>query len=363
MQDKELYLRRMNYYLRRFILDALLISLLRPKRALFMLSTLVHQWKAARRRARQAKQGLKVPPYMIISITGKCNLQCHGCYAQVHNAQRAAELTIAEWEKLLREADGLGVSVALVAGGEPLTKPEFFEVFKAHPSVLFPVFTNGLLIDDAYVERFRQQQNVIPIVSVEGLEEMTDRRRGAGVFTGVTAALSKLDAAGVFYGISVTVTRKNFEAVTSEAFIRSFMKNGCSLFFFIEYIPVNNDTDLVLTDVQREAIHALTDRCRAAYKGLFVTFPGDEREYDGCLAAGRGFFHVAVDGSLEPCPFAPYADRNVRNTSLKEALASPLLSAIRENHKMLEESGGGCTLWNNREWVSSLLEGRERGEM
>jgi MoaA/NifB/PqqE/SkfB family radical SAM enzyme len=347
---------RMNYYLRRFVLDAFKISLLNPERAWFLFETLIFQWLASRRRTKKNSKNCLIPPYMIISITGQCNLKCQGCYAQVHNAKRNGELTIPEWEKLLDEAGELGVSVALVAGGEPLSRPEFFDMLKTRKSMLFPVFTNGLLIDDPYIEKFRSQPNLIPVVSVEGLQDQTDGRRGEGVFLEVKNALARLNSAKIFHGISITVTRKNFDSVTSDAFVRSFIKDGCSLFFFIEYTPIDEKSmELVLTEQQRDAMHVLTDSFRLIYKGLFVTFPGDEREYDGCLASGRGFFHVASDGSLEPCPFAPYSDRNIRDMSLKEALASPLLSAIRKNHKHLEESGGGCTLWNNREWVNSLV--------
>ncbi|MBN2036782.1 MAG: hypothetical protein JW768_08585 [Chitinispirillaceae bacterium] len=55
------------------------------------------------------------------------------------------------------------------------------------------------------------------------------------------------------------------------------------------------------------------------------------------------------------CPFAPYADRNVKETSLKRALRSPLMETIRANHAHLEETSGGCALWREREWVASLV--------
>ena len=58
---------------------------------------------------------------------------------------------------------------------------------------------------------------------------------------------------------------------------------------------------------------------------------------------------------VEPCPFAPYSDANVRDVPLRDALASPLLLAIRDNHERLTETSGGCALWSQREWVQSLL--------
>ena len=41
------------------------------------------------------------------------------------------------------------------------------------------------------------------------------------------------------------------------------------------------------------------------YRALFVNVPGDEKDFGGCLSAGRGFVHVSAEGDLEPCPFAP----------------------------------------------------------
>ena len=43
----------------------------------------------------------------------------------------------------------LGVSVMVIAGGEPyVRKEEIFRIANAHPAILFPVFSNGLLIDE-----------------------------------------------------------------------------------------------------------------------------------------------------------------------------------------------------------------------
>ena len=74
---------------------------------------------------------------------------------------------------------------------------------------------------------------------------------------------------------------------------------------------------------------------------VFVSFPGDEKSSGGCVAAGRGFFHINSHGGAEPCPFSPYSDINVRDTSLKEALNSGLFRALRENGHLLEDHAGG----------------------
>jgi MoaA/NifB/PqqE/SkfB family radical SAM enzyme len=115
-----------------------------------------------------------------------------------------------------------------------------------------------------------------------------------------------------------------------------------------------------LTDEQRSTLAHKTGQFRTQFPAIFIEIPGDEEQYGGCLAAGRGFVHVSPDGDLEPCPVSPYSDTNVQQLSLKEALQSRLLQAIRQHHETLSEMQGGCALWTEREWVRSLLQPAER---
>jgi MoaA/NifB/PqqE/SkfB family radical SAM enzyme len=95
---------------------------------------------------------------------------------------------------------------------------------------------------------------------------------------------------------------------------------------------------------------------RSRHPALFIAVPRDEDDVGGCLSAGRGFIHINAAGDVEPCPFAPFSDVNLRNTSLRDALRSPLLSAIRDVPELARETGGGCILWKERERVQSLLQ-------
>ncbi len=131
---------------------------------------------------------------------------------------------------------------------------------------------------------------------------------------------------------------------------------GCKLFFFVEYNPIREGTeDWVVSEEQRASILSLRNMLRSKFSALFIAIPGDEDEIGGCLSAGRGFVHVSAEGNVEPCPFVPYSDANLRELSLKEALQSEFLRTIRQNHKQRSETGG-CALWEKREWVQSLLD-------
>ena len=134
-------------------------------------------------------------------------------------------------------------------------------------------------------------------------------------------------------------------------------RSGCKLFFYLEYSPVKEGTeDLVITPKQRVDLANFMDVYRQKFASLFVSVPGDEEEMGGCLSAGRGFVHINAEGDVEPCPFAPYSDASLMNMSLKDALQSEFLKAIRQNHEHLSETEGGCALWVEREWVRTLLD-------
>jgi MoaA/NifB/PqqE/SkfB family radical SAM enzyme len=162
----------------------------------------------------------------------------------------------------------------------------------------------------------------------------------------------------IFFGCSVTVTRLNHAVVTDETFARKMIDTGCRIFTFVEYVPIQPGTeDLVLTNAQREKLAGCLHAFNTRLPAVFIGFPGDEKRFGGCLSAGRGFIHVSAAGNLEPCPAAPFSDADLTKISLKKALQSDFLRRIRENHEMLTETDGGCALWTNREWTSSLLIG------
>ena len=347
----------LNRSLKIFFKDALRVSLKNPSHALFFIRTIKWQKKAAQIRSSHEQEGIHVPPILIFSITNECNLQCTGCYHKALARESKPEMSDEKIHSILSEAKDLGISFVVLAGGEPLVRQSILEITKDFPEIIFLVFTNGLLIDDEWLAKLKGQHNFVPVVSLEGYEEETDSRRGQGVYGRLLKIVGKIKKAGVFWSVSLTVTRTNFDSVTDEKFIRSLSELGCKLFFFLEYTPIKEGTeDWLLTDKQRTALIAKRDVFRSLFPALFIAVPGDEEEIGGCLSAGRGFVHISAEGNVEPCPFAPYSDVSLIDTPLKEALQSEFLKKIRESDTHLNETGGGCALWIEREWVRTLLE-------
>ena len=199
---------------------------------------------------------------------------------------------------------------------------------------------------------------MIPVISIEGDRARTNSRRGKGVYDHLLSAMEGLKERDLLYGVSVTVTSENLPEVTSEEYLRDLSDRGCKLVIYVEYVPVTSEsTALALSDAQRDQLLSDVNRVRTSHPEMvFVSFPGDEKSSGGCLAAGRGFFHINSRGGAEPCPFSPYSDINVRDTSLKDALNSPLFQSLQENGLLLEDHKGGCVLFEKKKQVEDLLD-------
>jgi MoaA/NifB/PqqE/SkfB family radical SAM enzyme len=86
-----------------------------------------------------------------------------------------------------------------------------------------------------------------------------------------------------------------------------------------------------------------------------LSFPGDEEEMGGCLAAGRGFFHINPFGKAEACPFSPYSDCNLKSYTLLEALQSSFFKKLKQEGLTGGDHVGGCALFEQEEKVKELL--------
>ena len=345
----------------RVVAEALKATLKDPKESAFMLRFAAASRNASKKRRKSEDYGEHIPPFLIASITSRCNLHCEGCYSRHNHATTDTEpvkqLTADEWSRIFDEADELGISFILLAGGEPMLRRDIIEAAGERQNILFPIFTNGTYVDDRYYELFDKCRNLVPIMSIEGGKETTDARRGTGVYDKLIANMDGFSKRGLIFGASVTVTTDNYREITSAGFLDSLSDRGCKAVIFVEYVPVTNEScELAPTDPEREYLAAEIARLREEHPEMvYISFPGDEKNSGGCVAAGRGFFHINSHGGAEPCPFSPYSDVNVKQSSLHEAIHSPLFTALQSGDILLDDHEGGCVLYEKRELVEALI--------
>ncbi|MCM1253511.1 MAG: radical SAM protein [Clostridium sp.] len=348
----------------RIVADSLKATLKDPRESAFMVKFAAASKKASKIRAQEEKNGIHIPPFLIASITSSCNLHCAGCYSRCNHATQDAapveQLTSEEWLSIFKEADEIGVSYILLAGGEPLLRRDIIEAAGKMQNIIFPIFTNGTYMDEKYFRLLEQCRNLIPVMSIEGGKEETDMRRGVGIYDKLISNMDSLHKKGLLFGVSVTVTTENAKEVISDEFLDSLADRGCKLVVYVEFVPVTKESEeLAPGEEERELLKSGIARLREKYSEMvFVSFPGDEKSSGGCIAAGRGFFHINSHGGAEPCPFSPYSDINVKDTSLKDAVNSRLFQALRDGDLLADDHAGGCVLYEKRQRVEELLLGR-----
>jgi len=350
------YVEIMNKSIRNLIKKALVVSIQKPIVGKSMIQLASGQKQSERKRKVLIEEGYHIPPFLISSITNRCNLMCKGCYAHATKKVNTTELSDDQWFDIFSQASDAGVSFILIAGGEPFIRPGVLKKAALVKDIIFPIFTNGTYLGEEALSLIDDNRNLIPIISIEGYKKDTDQRRGNGIYERTLQNMKTLKSKHILFGTSITLTRENYDIVTQDEFINTFTKEGCSIFFYVEYVPLDNNTkDLEITQEQRENLKHILSQHRLNHNAMFLSFPGDEEKFGGCLSSGRGFAHINASGDLEPCPFAPYSDVNLKTHSLKDALQSKFLTSIRESDESLKETEHGCALFNNNDWLQSLL--------
>ncbi len=334
--------------------------ILKHPKSMYAMMRLAKSYRKSRKiRGEELLKGLKVPPFLILSITSNCNLKCAGCYVTatgtICNQRTKNSLHLEQWIKIIQEAKELGVFAFIIAGGEPFLKPNLLKISEEFKDRLFLIFTNGTILESQEIEKLKRLRNTIIMVSIEGDQDLTNKRRGIGVYEKAINTINELDSKGVISGISVTINRKNVKFWMEPTNVDDLISKGVRLAFFLEYIPVDNDTELMLTTEERKKFREMVLYYRETKQIFLVHSPGDEEYMGGCVSAGRGFAHITPSGDLTPCPVSNIATHNLTKTSLRAGLNSQLFKIIRESEHLLETNGSPCALFSHSEEVNVIV--------
>jgi len=151
-------------------------------------------------------------PVVIWNLIRRCNLTCRHCYSISADVDFPGELSTAQVFEVMDDLNEFRVPVLILSGGEPLLRPDIFEVAERakHMGFYVGLSTNGTLIDAALARRIGALGFDYVGISLDGLKETHDRfRRKQGAFDASLAALRLCRDEGVKVGLRFTVTQDN----------------------------------------------------------------------------------------------------------------------------------------------------------
>ncbi|WP_027399428.1 radical SAM protein [Anaerovorax odorimutans] len=301
-----------------------------------------------RKHEAEKEYNCNVPWTLLMDPTSACNLHCTGCWAAEYGDKLSMDFDMLD--DIITQGKELGMHMFIFTGGEPLVRKDIvIKLCEKHNDSVFLSFTNGTLIDEAFADEMLRVKNFIPAISVEGFEKETDMRRGKGTYAKVIKAMDILKAKKLPFGFSTCYHRQNAEIIGSEAYFDEMIKRGCKFGWIFTYMPVGTDavTDLMATAEQREYMYHQVRDFRSKKPIFTMDFWNDGEYVDGCIAGGRCYLHINANGDIEPCAFIHYADSNIKEKTLLEALQSPLFMQYRQNQPFNENHLRPCPLLDN----------------
>ncbi|MFM9842332.1 MAG: heme d1 biosynthesis radical SAM protein NirJ [Dongiaceae bacterium] len=205
-------------------------------------------------------------PVVIWNLVRRCNLNCKHCYSLSADVDFPGELSTAEIRTVMADLRAFGVPVLILSGGEPLLRPDIFDISRHAKSLGFYVglSSNGTLIDEVMSERIAGIGYDYVGISLDGIGEVHDRfRRQAGAFDAALRGMHLCRSHGIRVGLRFTMTEHNYESFP--AMLDLMDRESIDKFYLSHLVYAGRGNRYRADDAYhrttREAMDLLFERC------------------------------------------------------------------------------------------------------
>ena len=233
-----------------------------------------------------------------------------------------------------------------------------FDVLAKHPDCYFQLFTNATLITPKLAERMKKLGNITPLISIEGLREESDRRRGSDdVYERTLNGLRACRKAKLIFGVAASICKSNFDELVSRQHLENMASEGAAFIWYYIYRPVGADAhpEKALSKEQiRQLRQFIVEQRRNAPLIIIDVYWGADGKAL-CPGATGMSHHVSPSGFVEFCPPLQMAveqlDANASNL-VSICNNSQFLSDLRQ---MTASTSRGCILLEDPEKLADFL--------
>ena len=322
-------------------------------------------------------------PVVVWNVGRRCNLRCVHCYSQSRNIDYSGELSHEEGIALIDDLADYGAPVMLFSGGEPLMRPDIFELIEraAEKKMRAVVSTNGTMITADVAGKLQDAGLSYVGISMDGLEATNDKFRGVeGAFRRALEGVRNCLARDVKVGLRFTMTRSNYKDVPG--ILDLIEAEGIPRVCFYHLVYTGRGSELIESsrmshEETRETVDLIMDRTKAMHeKGnpvevltvdnhtdgpyLYLRLLAEDPEraegvlklleMNGGNSSGTGIGCVSWDGSVHPDQFwRHYSFGNVKDRPFSEIwtdLSDDLMNKLRHRKDYIKGRCAKCK-WLN----------------
>ena len=226
-------------------------------------------------------------PVVIWNLIRRCNLACKHCYSISADRDFPGELSTEEVFRVMDDLKGFKVPVLILSGGEPLLRPDIFDISRRARAMGFYVglSTNGTLIDESNIAQIAATGYDYVGISIDGARETHDRfRRMAGAFDASMRGIRLCHRHGIKVGMRFTMTQDNARELPQ---LLTLMDDEGVDKFYLSHLNyagrgnINRKHDVAL-ETTRWAMDLLFDTCwDHVQRGLEKEFVTGNNDADG----------------------------------------------------------------------------------
>ena len=334
--------------------------------------------------AHEARNGVSEGrgPVVVWNCTKTCNLNCVHCYARSEAIKYQNELTHEEGLSLIDQLADFKVPVILFSGGEPLLRPDFFELanYAASKGIRPTISTNGTRIDEDIAKRLKDMGVGYVGISLDGCEATHDKFRGKpGAFQMALRGIRNCVATGQKVGLRFTITRDNVQDLNSifDLLERENIDRVC----FYHLVYSGRGSSMVERDLNHEESRRAMDliiertldfKARGVNKEILTVDNHADAVYlylkmkerdpvlgerilkliqsNGGNRSGMAFGNIDSVGNVHPDQFTQYISLgNVRDRPFGEIwtdVSNPILAGLKDRKPLLKGRCPKCAYLN-----------------
>jgi len=213
------------------------------------------------------KQASDRRPIVVWNITRTCNLKCVHCYNDSGMNKPCNELLTVQAKAVLDDLSKFGVPSVLFSGGEPLMRPDLFELIEhaGKLGVRTVISTNGTLITAETAKKIKSMAVSYVGISLDGIGEVNDMFRAVpGAFDKAVSGIRNCKDAGVRVGLRLTLTQKNVQDI--HALFDFFEAENIERVCFYHLVPSGRGAGIACEDLthkqSRNAIEAILSKAK-----------------------------------------------------------------------------------------------------